>query len=60
MYQDQATGNTINPNYNPFTIQTTINFPFSTADPYRGQVNPFPIARPHPSTVTFPLPMSAA
>lgn len=59
MYQDQATGNTINPNYNPFTIQTTINFPFSTADPYRGQVNPFPIARPHPSTVTFPLPMSA-
>ncbi|MCC6590594.1 MAG: TonB-dependent receptor [Bryobacterales bacterium] len=59
MYQDQATGNTINPNYNPFTIQTTINFPFSTADPYRGQVNPFPIARPHPSNVTFPLPMSA-
>ncbi|HUQ90754.1 MAG TPA: carboxypeptidase regulatory-like domain-containing protein [Bryobacteraceae bacterium] len=59
MYQDQATGNTINPNYNPFTIQTTINFPASTADPYRGQVNPFPIARPHPSTVTFPLPMTA-
>jgi hypothetical protein len=59
MYQDQATGNTINPNYNPFTIQTTINFPFSTADPYRGQVNPFPITRPHPSTVSFPLPMTA-
>ncbi len=59
MYQDQATGNTINPNYNPFTIQTTINFPSSTANPYNGQVNPFPIARPHPSNVTFPLPMSA-
>jgi hypothetical protein len=59
IYQDQMTGNTINPNYNPFTITTTIPFPASTRDPYRGQVNPFPIYRPNPSNLTFPLPMAA-
>lgn len=59
MYQDQMTGNTINPNYNPFTITTTIPFPASTQNPYQGQVNPFPITRPNPSNLVFPLPMAA-
>jgi hypothetical protein len=59
IYQDQMTGNTINPNYNPFTITTTIPFPASTRNPYQGQVNPFPIYRPNPSNLTFPLPMAA-
>lgn len=59
IYQDQMTGNTINPNYNPFTITTTIPFPASTQNPYLGQVNPFPINRPNPSSLTFPLPMAA-
>ena len=59
IYQDQMTGNTINPNYNPFTITSTIAFPVSTQNPYQGQLNIFPIYRPNPSNLIFPLPMAA-
>jgi hypothetical protein len=59
IYQDQMTGNTINPNYNPFTVTTTIPFPASTQNPYQGQFDPFPVARPNPSNLTYALPMAA-
>ena len=59
IYQDQMTGNTMNPNYSPFSVTTNIPFPGSIANPYTGQYNPFPITRPNPSNLVFPLPLSA-
>ncbi|HEY3840747.1 MAG TPA: hypothetical protein VGL72_29445, partial [Bryobacteraceae bacterium] len=56
IFQDQMQGNTINPNYSPFNVNATIAFPVSTATPYAGQYNPFPISRPNPSSLVFPLP----
>jgi hypothetical protein len=59
IYQDQMTGNTMNPNYSPFSVTTNIPFPGSIANPYAGQYNPFPITRPNPSNLVFPIPLSA-
>jgi hypothetical protein len=56
IFQDQMQGNTINPNYSPFNVNATIAFPVSTENPYQGQYNPFPISRPNPSNLIFPLP----
>ncbi len=56
IFQDQMQGNTINPNYSPFNVNATIAFPASTENPYQGQYNPFPISRPNPSGLIFPLP----
>lgn len=56
IFQDQMQGNTINPNYSPFNVNATVAFPVSTENPYQGQYNPFPINRPNPSSLIFPLP----
>ncbi len=59
IYQDQMTANTINPNFSPFNVNATIAFPVSIENPYQGQYNPFPITRPNPSSLIFPLPEAA-
>jgi hypothetical protein len=58
-YQDQMTANMINVNYSPFNVNVTITNPASTANPYQGQVDPFPIAKPTPKGTVFQLPMAA-
>lgn len=40
----------------PNSVRVDITAPFSTQDPYRGYVNPFPHPRPIPSTQMFPMP----
>ena len=40
----------------PFVISTTVNTPFSFADPYRGRVDPFPYVY-SPATAKFSFPM---
>ncbi len=42
----------------PFTTSVTINQPYSFANPYQGQVNPFPAPIPAPSTQPQPRPLS--
>ncbi len=59
IYQDQMTANTINPNFSPFNVNATFAFPVSIENPYQGQYNPFPITRPNPSSLIFPLPEQA-
>ncbi len=56
IFQDQMQGNTINPNYSPFNVNATVAFPVSTETPYAGQYNPFPVNRPNPPNLIFPLP----
>ena len=58
-YVDQMAANTLNPGYNPFTVNQTFAFPVSIENPYQGQTNPFPVTHPHPSSLTFSLPMVA-
>ncbi len=40
----------------PNSVRVDINPPFSTQDPYRGAVNPFPVTRPIAATQVFPMP----
>ncbi len=40
----------------PNSVRVDINPPFSTQDPYRGAVNPFPVSRPISATQVFPGP----
>jgi hypothetical protein len=40
----------------PNSVRVDITAPFSTMDPYRGYVNPFPHPRPIASSQTFPMP----
>ncbi len=40
----------------PNSVRVDITAPFSTGDPYRGYVNPFPHPRPIPSSQVFPSP----
>lgn len=40
----------------PAVVRVDIVSPFSWEDPYRGYVNPFPIAKPYPSSLDFPKP----
>jgi hypothetical protein len=40
----------------PNSVRVDINAPFSTQDPYRGFVNPFPVTRPIASTQRFVFP----
>jgi hypothetical protein len=40
----------------PNSVRVDINAPFSTQDPYRGYVNPFPVSRPIASTQRFVFP----
>jgi hypothetical protein len=40
----------------PHSVRVDIVAPFSTQDPYRGFVNPFPHPRPIPAAQTFPQP----
>jgi len=40
----------------PNSVRVDITAPFSTGDPYRDQVNPFPHPRPIPSNQIFPQP----
>ena len=40
----------------PNSVRVDITAPFSTQDPYRGYVNPFPVTRPIASTQVFPTP----
>jgi hypothetical protein len=59
MYQDQMTANMINLNYSPFNVNVTITNPASTANPYQGQTNPFPVSKPTPPSTAFQIPMAA-
>lgn len=59
LYQDQMTANMINLNYSPFNVNVTITNPVSTANPYQGQVNPFPITKPTPASTPFQIPQAA-
>lgn len=58
-YQDQMTANMINLNYSPFNVNVTITNPASTANPYQGHVDPFPITKPTPQSTPFQIPMAA-
>ncbi len=40
----------------PNSVRVDITAPFSTQDPYRGFVNPFPVTRPIASSQVFPTP----
>jgi hypothetical protein len=40
----------------PASVRVDITAPFSTQDPYRGFVNPFPVQRPIQASQTFPTP----
>ena len=42
IYQQQSTANTINPTFSPFSVNVTVSFPASTANPYQGILDPFP------------------
>jgi len=59
LYQDQMTANMINLNYSPFNVNVTITNPSSTANPYEGHVDPFPITKPTPPSTPFQIPMAA-
>ena len=59
LYQDQMTANMINLNYSPFNVNVTITNPASTANPYQGYTNPFPIVKPTPQNTPFQIPMAA-
>jgi len=59
LYQDQMTANMINLNYSPFNVNVTITNPASTMNPYQGQVDPFPIAKPTPPSTPFQIPQAA-
>ncbi len=59
LYQDQMTANMINLNYNPFNVNVTVTNPASTANPYQGQVDPFPIVKPTPPSTPFQVPQAA-
>jgi hypothetical protein len=59
MYQDQMTANMINLNYSPFNVTVAFTNPVSTENPYEGQVNPFPVAKPTPASTPFQIPEAA-
>jgi hypothetical protein len=59
MYQDQMTANMINLNYSPFNVTVAFTNPVSTENPYEGQVNPFPVAKPTPANISFQIPEAA-
>jgi hypothetical protein len=59
MYQDQMTANMINLNYSPFNVTVAFTNPVSTENPYEGQVNPFPVAKPTPANTFFQIPEAA-
>ena len=40
----------------PNDVRVDIVSPFSYEDPYNGYVDPFPVHKPYPSTITFPQP----
>jgi len=40
----------------PNSVRVDFTAPYSLGDPYRGRVNPFPVARPIPGSQTFPGP----
>ncbi|HUS08346.1 MAG TPA: TonB-dependent receptor [Bryobacteraceae bacterium] len=40
----------------PNSVRVDFTAPYSLGDPYRDRVNPFPVARPIPSSQTFPGP----
>ncbi len=59
LYHDQPTANAYNGQLTspPFNLSVDINFPASLANPFQGQVNPFPAILPPPSSTRFPSPM---
>jgi hypothetical protein len=59
MYQDQMTANMINLNYSPFNVSVSLTNPASIENPYQGQVDPFPVAKPTPTTTPFQIPEAA-
>jgi hypothetical protein len=59
IYVDQMTANTLNPGYNPFTVSVSVPYPAAIENPYATTYDPFPVQRPHPSTLKFALPMAA-
>jgi hypothetical protein len=59
MYQDQMTANMINLNYSPFNVTVAFINPVGTENPYEGQVDPFPVAKPTPANTFFQIPEAA-
>jgi len=59
MYEDQMTANMINLNYSPFNVNVSVTNPASIENPYLGQVDPFPVPKPTPTTTHFQIPEAA-
>ena len=57
MFQQQQLGQIFNPTYTPFSTTADILYPTGgIANPYQGQVDPFPIPQPAPHNITPVLP----
>jgi hypothetical protein len=57
MFQQQQLGQIFNPTYTPFSTTADLLYPVGgIANPYEGQVDPFPVPQPAPHNITPVLP----